>query len=299
VRLFESRFGDLEQVERFPAELRVRRRRKGESIQALHQDICRLLALSYPGETGTLSKIVGRDAFLESLADPELRIRILEKGADSIEKAFAIAARYESFMAGNEALGADEGSRRKVRAVNPPTENNVALGARLDKMEAAFTEFAGAFKQWQSQLQTQPQCAEPSLVAKLPSASTTSAWSRSAGGRRGGAVFTGRSADVRRGCFTCGQFGHIKAIVQRTTGGIAPPYTAARRNRRQHRRQSVVFSGRQLKSLPRGHRRRRFSCHFRFAREVNLLLLTRFSILVQSTAFLKLCMSVIMCSPPL
>ena len=84
MRLLELRFGDHEQVERFRAELRVRRRRKGEAIQELHQDICRLLALSYPGETGTLSKIVGRDAFLESLADPELRIRILDKGANSI-----------------------------------------------------------------------------------------------------------------------------------------------------------------------------------------------------------------------
>jgi hypothetical protein len=122
VQLLELRFGDHEQVERFWADLRVRRRRKGESIQALHQDICRLLALSYPGETGTPSKIVGRDAFLESLADLELRIRILEKGASSIEEAFAIAARYEYFMAGNEVMGLDDGSRRRVRSVNLPRE---------------------------------------------------------------------------------------------------------------------------------------------------------------------------------
>jgi hypothetical protein len=38
-----------------------------------------------PGETGSLSKVVACDAFFDILGDPEMRIRILEKGAASIE----------------------------------------------------------------------------------------------------------------------------------------------------------------------------------------------------------------------
>jgi hypothetical protein len=115
----QSRFGDREQIERFRLELKTRRQRKGELIQALHQDVCRLLALSYSGETGSLSKIVARDAFLDSLGDPEMRIRILEKGAASIEEAFSIAARYELHLAGSaDLVSPEEGGRRRVRAVN-------------------------------------------------------------------------------------------------------------------------------------------------------------------------------------
>jgi hypothetical protein len=51
-----NRFASQEMVEKFRFELRTRRRRKGESIQALYHEIQRLLALSFPGETGTLSK---------------------------------------------------------------------------------------------------------------------------------------------------------------------------------------------------------------------------------------------------
>jgi len=68
--LLRNRFGDLNQQERFRAELHSRRRRKGESVQNLYFDIRRLLALSFPGETGTMLEVVGRDAFLAALDDP-------------------------------------------------------------------------------------------------------------------------------------------------------------------------------------------------------------------------------------
>ena len=44
--LLRSRFGDVNQAERFRAELRRRRRYPGESLQKLYHDICRLMALA-------------------------------------------------------------------------------------------------------------------------------------------------------------------------------------------------------------------------------------------------------------
>jgi hypothetical protein len=62
---------------------------------------------------------VARDAFLDGLADPEMRIRILDKGATTIEQAFAYALRYESFLAGSaDPLPADERDRRRVRGIH-------------------------------------------------------------------------------------------------------------------------------------------------------------------------------------
>lgn len=42
---------------------------KGEPAQAVYQDIRRLLALGFPGQSGDLLEVVGRDAFLAALAD--------------------------------------------------------------------------------------------------------------------------------------------------------------------------------------------------------------------------------------
>jgi len=85
--LLRSRFGTADMIERFRCELRQRRRRNGESIQSVYNDVCRLVALSYPGETGELSRLVARDAFLDCLGDAEMRIRVLERGAASIDEA--------------------------------------------------------------------------------------------------------------------------------------------------------------------------------------------------------------------
>lgn len=96
IRLLRSRFGNSNQAERFRAELRTRRRSTGESLQQLYQDVCRLLALAYPGPSSELSHIVGRDAFLDALDNPAMRIRILEKEPHTLDDAFAMACRLEA-----------------------------------------------------------------------------------------------------------------------------------------------------------------------------------------------------------
>jgi hypothetical protein len=180
IQLLRSRFGDKEQIERFRFELKTRRRKKGETIQALHQDICRLLALSYPGETGLLSQIVARDAFLDSLNDPEMRIRILEKDAKSIEEAYSIAARFEAFTVGAiDVSSFDDGGRRRARAVNLHQETPSAdreLQRRVDSVESSLAELRIGIQQLlQRQSVTSPAVSHtagapyPSIAAPMPS----------------------------------------------------------------------------------------------------------------------------------
>ena len=71
--LLKNRFGSLNEEERYRSELKARRRRRGEPLQAVYQDIRRLMALAFPGQSGPLWEIMARDAFVESLADPALR----------------------------------------------------------------------------------------------------------------------------------------------------------------------------------------------------------------------------------
>lgn len=62
-----------------------RRRKKGESIQSLYNEIRRLLALSFPGEKSEICEILGRGAFLTALGDPVLRVRVLDQNPKNLE----------------------------------------------------------------------------------------------------------------------------------------------------------------------------------------------------------------------
>ena len=53
IKLLRNRFGNVNQMERYRAELRSRRRKHEESIQTVYQDVCRLLALGYPGHSAS------------------------------------------------------------------------------------------------------------------------------------------------------------------------------------------------------------------------------------------------------
>ena len=96
-RLLRNRFGNINQAERFRAELRARRRKPGEPLQKLYQDVCRLMALAYPGPSTELSNVVARDAFLDALDNNNLRIKILEREPVSLDDALKLACRFEAF----------------------------------------------------------------------------------------------------------------------------------------------------------------------------------------------------------
>ena len=110
IRLLRNRFGNVNQAERFRADLRARKRKPGESLQQLYQDVCRLMSLAYPGPTSELSNIVARDAFLEALDDSSIRVRILEKEPPDLDTALKIACRLEAFDKGSSATGRTEGT---------------------------------------------------------------------------------------------------------------------------------------------------------------------------------------------
>jgi len=129
IDLLRNRFGDLSQQERYRAQLYSRKRKKGESAQSLCFDIRRLLALSFPGETGKMVEIVGRDCFLNSLNDINLRIKVLELQPVSMDEALNHVCRLESyrslFPGGVEKTSAPE-ERNRVRAVRPEKPVNLA-----------------------------------------------------------------------------------------------------------------------------------------------------------------------------
>jgi len=73
VEMLKQRFGSADQAERFRAELWARRRGVDEDLQSLYNDVHRLMSLAYPGPNTALMDVVGREEFLNSLGDPDMR----------------------------------------------------------------------------------------------------------------------------------------------------------------------------------------------------------------------------------
>jgi hypothetical protein len=128
--------------------------------------------LSYPGETGVLAQIVARDAFLDSLNDPDLRIKVLERDAVSIEQAYSIVARLEAFSERADANQEDT-TRKRVRAVNAAaasTATDSALEAKLDQLEQGMRQLQGAM---QSLIQQQQLVSTAQWMAGSPMTQNT------------------------------------------------------------------------------------------------------------------------------
>jgi len=76
VQLLQTRFGTKLQAECFKAELRVRRRAPGKTLQALYQDIHRLVSLAYPGAGPQLVMHATLKAFIVGLNNPALQLEV-------------------------------------------------------------------------------------------------------------------------------------------------------------------------------------------------------------------------------
>jgi len=158
IQLLRNRFGNVNQAERFCAELKARKRRPGESLQELYQDVCRLMSLAYPGPTSDLSNIVGRDAFLEALCDNALRVRILEKYPPDLDEALRIACQLEAFDGGSStaeqrSLPADK--QRSPKKPNQQYHRQVKedKGRHSDhSQEDVFRQFQDGLKDCLSQM---------------------------------------------------------------------------------------------------------------------------------------------------
>ena len=99
IGLLRTRFGNELQAERFKAELKVRRRRTGESLQQLYQDISKLVALAHPNEGPALVNHVPKEAFVIALSDPILQLKVIEHEPKTVEDALNIAVKMEAYQA--------------------------------------------------------------------------------------------------------------------------------------------------------------------------------------------------------
>ena len=106
----EGRFGTEDRADEFLAKLETRKRGANETLQHLYHDIEKLVALSCPGPPSAHSDRYAVWWFLRALGDAELAEKVRDKQPKTLDEAFKMAQRFESFrvaIAGGKARGGD------------------------------------------------------------------------------------------------------------------------------------------------------------------------------------------------
>ena len=137
VEKLKKRFGSKGMEERYQTELRCRRRKKDEGIRELAQDIRRLMTLAYPRdepEESVVTKHLARDAFLRSLNDPDLELKIREREPGDLNAAETLAQRFEISRGVVEATATQ--GRYRDRAMRQMFESDRISTAEPREVEA-------------------------------------------------------------------------------------------------------------------------------------------------------------------
>jgi len=140
IKLLQNRFGSLNEEERCRTELKARRRRRGESLQCVYQDIRRFMALAFRGQTGPLWEIIARDAFVESLGNPTLRLRVLEWDPETLEQALKLASRLEALGYGEQYDSWDDVGRRKDRYAKASTAEAQEVSTLMQELRSELKQ---------------------------------------------------------------------------------------------------------------------------------------------------------------
>ena len=116
-------------AERYRCELRSRKRKPDETLQTLHQEIQRLASLAFRGLWSEAKDVIARDAFIDSLLDGDLTLKIREREPATLDQAVKIAIRLESYIAAANNDRRSEGEQSQVRATS--SEGNLNTTAAM------------------------------------------------------------------------------------------------------------------------------------------------------------------------
>ena len=143
-------------------ELKSRKRRKGEQLQEVFQDIKRLMALAYPGQVGTMAEIHAIDAFVDSFGDRELRKQVLQRSPATLAEALTWAIHIEAIDESGcpddrekEKEKEKDRDRRKERAYAHQAAGDAAstesvTSEELRQLRMSLQEYQGELARWKA-----------------------------------------------------------------------------------------------------------------------------------------------------
>ena len=132
-----SRYSGSRLADKHRMELRLRRRRAGESLSALHQDIRRLMALAHPKLQQEAREAIACDYFIDAMDDAEFALKIRKRAPSTLDEALRVALQLEAWTKDARQRGSEAYRKPKVRGA--VDDDDVAnFSKRMDRLEADF-----------------------------------------------------------------------------------------------------------------------------------------------------------------
>ena len=213
-------------AERYRCELRSRKRRPGESLQVLHQDIQRLASLAFRGPWSEATDVIARDAFIDAMLDSDLALKIREREPTTLDQAVKIAIRLESYVAAAAGDRRPDGGQVQARATSSDGNATAAMESltqqllnttqrlcELEKLPEQNRSLQLQLQQCQWQLANLAGNGNQPAIQQVSTDYVTTP--PSSGSNDGTSWYRGRhqrfhSGQKRPGgCFACGQAGHF------------------------------------------------------------------------------------------
>jgi len=91
-----NNFGTKGFESQFENQLKMRRRRRGESLQSLYQDVQRLILLAYPESKGPLRDKFALESFINGLNDSDLSLKVRNLCPSNLSEGYRVALMLES-----------------------------------------------------------------------------------------------------------------------------------------------------------------------------------------------------------
>ena len=121
-KMLKERFGETNQADKYRIEVRNRRRKTGESLQSLHSDIRKLVALVFPELDHRARETIASDYFIDALADPDFALKVRERSPANLDSALRIALQLEVWTKNVDRFGMNNRSiwREKPEKLRKP-----------------------------------------------------------------------------------------------------------------------------------------------------------------------------------
>jgi len=138
--LLRSLYSGSRQADKYRSELRLRRRRTGESLSTLHQDIRRLMALAHPTLQQEAREAIAFDYFIDALDDADFALKVRERAPPSLDEALHVALQLEAWAKDARRSRGEEARQPKLKMRGAVDVDAVSFSERLDRLEADFNK---------------------------------------------------------------------------------------------------------------------------------------------------------------
>ena len=165
VELLRNRFSGSRQADKYRMELRLRRRKNGESLSSLHRDIRRLMALAHPDLPQIHRETIACDYFIDSIDDPDFALKVRERNPGTLDEALRVALQLEAWCKDAVRVRAGDDKRFSTRhargATAEATDETVRrLQCEVERLTHRVEQLTSASKQtdvdWRAPVGTAP-----------------------------------------------------------------------------------------------------------------------------------------------